>query len=152
MHKLILVAALLVAPTLSAHAPQQPNDRDAVRRAALDYLEGFYEGDSTKLMRSIRTEVFKYGFYIPRDSTRYAGEQMKWPEFLDFARNVKKSGRVRPATDPKEVQIFEVLDQTASVKVTAYWGVDYLLLAKYDGKWMISHVLWQTPPRKNSAG
>ena len=148
MTKLILAAALLVAPVLSARAPQQPSDREAVRRAAMDYIEGFYEGDSTKLMRSVRTDVFKYGYFVPRDSTRYVGEQMPWPEFLSFARNVKRSGRVRPATDPKEVQIYEVLDQTASVKVTAYWGIDYLLLAKHDGKWMISHVLWQTPPKK----
>jgi hypothetical protein len=40
-----------------------------------------------------------------------------------------------------------VLDQTASAKLTASWGIDYLLLAKYDGRWMITHVLWQTPPR-----
>jgi hypothetical protein len=148
MTRLILAAALLVAPALSAHAPQQSSDREAVHRAAMDYIEGFYEGDSTKLMRSVRPDVFKYGYFVPRDSTRYKGQQMTWPEFLAFARNVKKSGRVRPATDPKEVQIYEVLDQTASVKVTAYWGIDYLLLARHDGKWMISHVLWQSPPRR----
>ena len=39
-----------------------------------------------------------------------------------------------------------MLDQTASVKVVAWWGIDYLLMGKYDGKWMISHVLWQSPP------
>ncbi|MBC7897989.1 MAG: nuclear transport factor 2 family protein [Cytophagaceae bacterium] len=148
MHTLILAAVLLVVPAFSAHESRQPSDREAVRRAALDYIEGFYEGDSTKLMRSVRTDVFKYGYFVPRDSSRYSGEQMTWPEFLTFARNVKKSGRVRPATDPKDVQIYEVLDQTASARITAYWGIDYLLLAKVDGKWMITHVLWQTPPRK----
>ena len=47
---------------------------------------------------------------------------------------------------PKTIEIFEVLDQTASAKLTARWGIDYLLLARYDGRWMISHVLWQSPP------
>ena len=32
----------------------------------------------------------------------------------------------------------------AAVKVRASWGTDYLLLGKYDGRWMISHVLWQS--------
>jgi hypothetical protein len=127
-------------------------DRDEVRRAALDYLEGFYEGDSAKLVRSVRRDVFKYGFWLPRDSTKYAGEQMTWPEFLDYARRVKQNNRPAPATAPKRVEVFDVQNQTAAVKVTAFWGTDYLLLGKYDGKWMISSVMWQSPPRPAPAG
>jgi hypothetical protein len=138
--------AVLVLMLVSAPLPAQ--DTAGVRRAALDYLEGFYEGDSTKHIRSIRPEVFKFGFFIPRDSTKYAGTQMKWDEFHAYTKRVRDNKRFAPATAPKDVVIYEVLDQTASAKVTAYWGVDYLLLAKYDGRWMISHVLWQTPPRR----
>lgn len=39
----------------------------------------------------------------------------------------------------------EVQDQTASAKVRAWWGTDYLLLGKYDGQWKILHVIWQGP-------
>ena len=35
-----------------------------------------------------------------------------------------------------------------SIAISLVASVDYLLLAKHDGRWMISHVLWQTPPRK----
>ena len=146
VHHCVAVLMLLNAAPLLSQAPTA--DREGVRRAALDYIEGFYEGDSTKLVRSVRPEVYKYGFSPTRDGAGYTGSQMAWSEFLDFARSVKASGRVRPATDPKDVQLLDVLDQTAAVKVTAYWGTDYLLLAKYDGRWMISHVLWQTRPRR----
>ena len=71
---------------------------------------------------------------------------MTWARFLDYARGVRE-GRIRNrGVTPKDVRIFEVLDQTASVKVTAWWGIDYLLLGKYDGRWMIAHVMWQSPP------
>ena len=144
-----LLSLLILAAPLGASQGQAPAaDREAVRRAVLDYVEGFYEGDSTKHLRSIRPEVFKYGFWIPRDSSKYQGERMTWPEFLNYTRNVRANKRFAPATAPKEIEIFDVLDQTASAKLTAYWGVDYLLLAKYDGKWMVTHVLWQTPPKK----
>ena len=144
-----LLALFLVATPLGVSSAQTSNaDREGVRRAVLDYVEGFYEGDSTKHIRSIRPEVFKYGFYSPRDSTRYQGMQMTWPAFHNFTRNVRAGNRQTPANAPKNVVIFEVLDQTASAKLTAYWGVDYLLLAKYDGKWMVTHVLWQSPPKK----
>lgn len=141
------VCAAALGAQQTAPRPADPAaDREAVRRAALDYIEGFYEGDSTKHVRSIRPEFYKYGFYFDPDSARYRGMQMTWPRALAFSRRVRESRTPAPATAPKEVQIFEVNDQTASAKVRAYWGIDYLLLGKFDGKWMISHVMWQSPP------
>ena len=143
-----LLALLLVAVPVAARAQAADADREGVRRAVLDYVEGFYEGDSTKHIRSIRPEVFKYGFFIPRDSSKYQGQQMTWPAFHNYTRGIRANNRQAPATAPREIVIYDVLDQTASAKLTASWGVDYLLLAKYDGKWMVTHVLWQTPPKK----
>jgi hypothetical protein len=48
----------------------------------------------------------------------------------------------------RDVTVFEVNDQTASAKVTAQWGLDYLLLAKYEGRWKIIEIVWQSPPKK----
>jgi hypothetical protein len=75
------------------------------------------------------------------------GEAMPWPEFLSYARGIKARNRQAPATAPKKVEIFDIQDQTASAKLTAWWGTDYLLLAKYQGRWMIRQVLWQSPPK-----
>ena len=144
--RLLPTALLLAAPPVS-HA--QAPDVEGVRRAALDYLEGFYEGDSTKHIRSIHPSVFKHGYSRSRTGT-YSPSNMKWPEeFHAFTRGVRTSGRGGPPPNaPKEVQVFEVLDQTASAKVTAWWGIDYLLMAKVDGAWRITHILWQSPPPK----
>jgi len=145
---LAIIAALTVLPAVlrAQGAGSGPRgDSEGVRRAVLDYVEGFYEGDSTKLARSVRPEVYKYGFYKAPDSTSYRGMQMTWPGFFNYARGVKQNNRQAPATAPKTIEVYDVQDQTASAKLTAFWGTDYLLLAKYDGKWMISHVLWQGP-------
>jgi hypothetical protein len=144
VHRIVphaLACALLLTSSVAAQAP----DDEGVRRAAMDYLDGFYEGDSTKHIRSIHPSVYKYGFSRGRDGT-YSGSQMTWPEFHQFTRNVRTSGRTPPAGTVKEVRLLEVLDQTAAAKVTAWWGVDYLLLGKFDGRWMITHVLWQSAP------
>jgi len=144
----VLRVALIALPMAGLARPIHAQDREAVRRAVLDYVEGFYEGDSTKLARAVRPEIFKYGFWRARDSTRYAGEQMKYQEFFDYARRVKQNNRQAPPTAPKVVDVYDVQDQTASAKLTASWGTDYLLLGKYDGRWMISSVMWQSPPRR----
>ena len=148
---LLGLAALATTPLRAqgtSSTPVSSAEREAVRRAVLDYVEGFYEGDSLKLARAVRPEIFKYGFWKARDSTRYAGEQMKYPEFFDYARRVKQNNRQAPPTAPKVVDLYDVQDQTAAAKLTASWGTDYLLLGKYDGKWMISSVMWQGPPAR----
>ena len=129
-------------------APQAASEREAVRRAALDYLEGFYEGDSVKIVRSVRPDVRKAGYYKGRDATTYTAEEMPFGDFLSYVRNFKNNNRTTPATAPREVIVGEVNDQTATAKVVAWWGIDYLHLARYDGKWMIVNVIWQSPPPK----
>ncbi|HEX5970504.1 MAG TPA: nuclear transport factor 2 family protein [Gemmatimonadaceae bacterium] len=137
------------AMTMPMTGPPAPSAADsaAVRRAVLDYVEGFYEGDSTKFVRSVRPDVFKYGFWRPRDSTTYQGEQMKFAEFNAYANRVKASGRKAPPTARKEVTLLDVQDRTASAKLTAVWGTDYLLLGKFGDQWMVSSVLWQSGSR-----
>ena len=141
----VLVAALLLG-ALPARA-QTAADSAAIRAAVQDYVEGFYQGDSTRHARSIRPDVYKYGFWRARDSVRYLGEQMTRPQFDGYTRRVKARGQATPASAPREIRLLDVLDQTAAAKLTASWGVDYLLLGKYDGRWMISSVMWQSAPR-----
>ncbi len=137
---------ILILPTLAQS--QQADDRAAVHRAVLDYVEGFYEGDSTKLIRSVRPDVVKQGFYAPGNAPAYEESAMPWNEFLDYVRNVRTRRAFAPPDAPKEIAIYDVLDKTASAKLTAAWGTDYLLLAKDGNRWMIRMVLWQSPPRK----
>jgi hypothetical protein len=145
---LLTCAALAAAPAAPLGA-QSAADSAGVRQASLDYLDGFYEGDSTKHLRAIRPEVYKFGFGRARDAAAYgAGQQMTWPQFHAFTARVKASGRAPDPKWPKKVELLDVLDQTAATKVTAWWGTDYLLLGKFDGRWMITHVLWQSPPRR----
>ena len=130
----------------AAQRAQPTSDHEAVRRAVLDYVEGFYEGDTTKLMRSVWPQVLKYGYARNASAGTYRGMQMAFPTgFRSYVEGVKAGRNQTPANAPKTITIFDVQDQTASAKLTAFWGTDYLLLAKENGRWMITHVLWQTP-------
>jgi len=123
-------------------------DREGVRRAALDYVEGFYQGDSTKLVRSVSPSVYKYGYSRRPDNT-YVGSQMPYAGFMSYANGVKSGRNRTPDNAPQDIVLLDVQDQTAAAKLTAWWGTDYLLMARVDGRWMITHVLWQSPPPKN---
>ena len=129
--------------------PQGHPEAAAVTRAALDYLEGFYEGDTDKIRRGVHPEVTKYGFYRRNGAELYEGSAMPFEDMLAFANRVRESGRTRSEDTVKEVILLDILDQTAAVKVVAYWGTDYLQLAKYDGERKILHVLWQSAPAEH---
>lgn len=126
----------------------QDGERDLVRRAALDYIEGFYQGDSTKLVRSVSKEVLKFGYSKGDDGT-WRRHPFPWESFMGFARSVREGRNLPPAGAPKEVTIYDIQERIAAVRVDAWWGMDYLLIAKEDGGWRITHVLWQGPPEVN---
>jgi hypothetical protein len=141
------LAALVVGSTVQAQQQSGvPAEREAVRQAILDYVEAIYQMQPERIARSVHPTLAKRGFQIPRDSARYREYPMTYAQLEEVARSFNRNGQV-PANAPKQIEIFEVLDQTASAKLTALWGVDYFHLAKYDGKWKIVNVLWQAPPR-----
>ena len=141
-----IFAALFALATVQVFAQ---DEKEKVSNAVLDYVDAFYYGDTSKIIRSISPDVVKYGYYRKKDATAYSGEPMSYRQMLDYATAVKK--RNNPAAADKHVKKIEVLDQqdqTAAAKLTAWWGTDYLLLSKINGNWMITQVLWQSPPVK----
>ena len=140
----LLVFALLIVFPSSTYA-QSDADKEAVKQAVLDYVEGVYDVAPERIERSVHPELVKRGFYIKKGETAYTFAPMTFTELVNLARTYNKNGRV-PKDAPKQIVIFDVLDQTAAAKLTAVWGVDYFQLAKYDGKWKIVNILWQTPP------
>ena len=67
---------------------------------------------------------------------------------FEYTASIRKNNRQAGPDAPKAVEVLDMRDQTAVAKVTAFWGTDYLLLAKYEGNWKIRHVIWQTDPPK----
>ena len=139
----ILILALATASTSEA---QTPADREAVYNAALDYVEGVYEVQPDRIKRSVHPSLVKRGFAM-RDGA-YVEMNMSFDQLVNLAANWNKEGK--RDTSIKKVEVLDVLNQTAIAKVTASWGVDYMLLAKYGEQWQIQQILWQTPPPTNT--
>jgi len=145
-----LLAVVLFYP--SAAYSQSDVEREAVRQAVLDYVEGIYDLAPERIERSVHPELAKRGFYMKKGEKTYSSIPMTFAELVNLARTYNKDGKI-PKNARKEIVVFDVLDQIASAKLSAFWGVDYFQLAKYDGKWKIVNVLWQSrPPIVDTAG
>ena len=123
---------------------QAAQDREAVRQAGLDYVEGVYNVQPERIERSVHQTLVKRGFAMRNGA--YAEMPMNYEQLVNLARNWNKEGK--RDTSVKNVEVLDLLDQTAVVKVTASWGIDHMLLGKYDGKWKVSLIQWQSPPPK----
>lgn len=151
MTRITRIAALAAGLALAAQwhiAAQAPNDRDGVRQAALDYVEGIYNVQPERIQRSVHPTLVKRGFYKKDATAPYVDMPMTYEQLVALAGNWNKGGK--RDTSMKEVTVLDVLDQTATAKVTASWGIDYMLLGKYDGQWKIVQILWQSHPPKSS--
>jgi len=122
-------------------------DVEGVRAAVLDYVEGIYEVAPERIERSVHPSLRKHGFWWNEKDKVYQEFPMTFEQLRNLAAQYNKNGRV-PKDAPKEITIFEVKDKTASAKLVAHWGQDYFHLAKIDGKWMITNVIWQSLNRE----
>jgi hypothetical protein len=89
MKKIIGFIIILVFLANGSYA-QTEQDKQGVTRAMLDYIEGFYEGDTMKLSRSVAENSVKYGYWKDDKSGKYAGEAMSHKEMMDYAINKRQ--------------------------------------------------------------
>lgn len=140
---------LLAAAAFLAQDGRQAERTDAeaeIRAAVANYANSIYLGQPELLAESVRHDMRKVGFFRPENSDFRPMSSMTYDELVNLAKTYKASGKV-PADAKFEVTVLDVADQTAAAKVTAFWGQDYFHLAKFEGKWMIVNIIWQSPTK-----
>lgn len=143
--KKIFCLVVLSCITFASMA-QSKEDRKAVEKAILNYVEAFYEADTTKAYESVAPFLAKRGYFTGKNGEARQAT-MSFEQLVAMAKRWKQSQNITAAS-PKKITIYEVLDKTASAKLEALWGIDYFHLAKLNGKWMIVNVLWQNAPKQ----
>ena len=147
---LLALALLLAAPhALRAQTVEEAalaEDRAAITQSILDYAEGLYTVDPSRVERSVHPELAKVGYWRPSADTWYRTTRQDYDKMIELARTWNEDGHVDAKTAPREIVLLDVMDQTASAKLIAEWGIDYLHLAKIEGRWLIMNVIWQTRP------
>ena len=140
----LLVMIVLVA--VSKTNAQSPADAAAIKQTALDYIEGWYEGNAERMERALHPELAKR---IVRTNAEGVSrlDQMSAMSLVQGTR--RGGGKNTPKEkQQKDVTILDTFENAASVKVIASDWIDYLHMAKFNGRWVIVNVLWELKPRK----
>jgi hypothetical protein len=136
---------LSAAVTGTAQA-QSVADSAAIRAAALDYAEGWYEGNAERMARSLHPELVKR--IVVRDTT--TGKTMVQGMGASVLVNSTRHGYGKETPrerQQKEVTILDIFGNAACAKAVMADWVDYMQLGKVDGRWMIVNVLWERKPQ-----
>lgn len=143
MRKLLPLLALLLASPAALRA-QSTADSAAVRRAALDYIEGWYGGDAARMQRAVHPDLAKR--IVHRDAQ---GQSLLSPTSADalvYATRLGAGKDVPPERQEKDVRILTMDGDMASVRLVSTQLVDYMHLARWNGEWKIVNVLWDFRP------
>jgi hypothetical protein len=149
MKKSFLIAlAMLMVYTIGAfgQAADTDADRVAIKQASLDYIEGWYEGNGERMERALHPDLAKR---IVRTNAQGQSQvqQMTSVQLVDAVKG--GGGKKTPKENQqKDVTILDVFGNTATVKLVASDWVDYMHLAKFNGRWVIVNVLWELKPKK----
>jgi len=125
-------------------------DKESIKKTALDYIEGWYEGNAERMERALHPDLAKRIVRVSPDNKFNRLDQMS---ALGLVQGVKRGdGKQTPKEKQlKEVTILDVFENAASVKIIASDWVDYLHIAKFNGRWVIVNVLWELKPSGNRA-
>ena len=140
-----LVALVAVMPFATLRA-QTAADSTAIRQTALDYIEGYYTGDGTRMERALHPELAKR---IVRTNEQGRSQLSNMSAMSLVLGTRAGGGNDTPAAERrKDVTILDIYQNAASAKIYASGWVDYLHLAKWNGRWVIVNVLWELHPRR----
>ena len=114
---------------------------DAITAAALDYVEGWFDGDADRMRRALHPDLAKRRLRAADDGeeqiqTLTADQMIGW--------TADGEGRARDPGDRQiDITVDHVADGIATATCLCALYVDYLQLARTADGWKIVNVLWE---------
>ena len=147
-HSFLPALAVVQTLALSGIHAQTSADTTAIRATALNYVEGWYEGNAERMAKALHPELVKR--IVVRDTAtgRTMVQGMGTSVLVNSTRHGygKETPRER---QQKDVSVLDVFGNAASVKAVMADWIDYMHMAKVDGRWVIVNVLWERKPEKD---
>jgi len=146
MRTAIWVLILLGAMVPCAHAQNiSPEDPTAIKKPALDYIEGWYEGNAARMESALHPELAKRALIVDLSTGRSRLDSMSAMSLVQRTR-AGGGNKVPKDKQQKDITILDRFNNAAIVKVVASEWVDFLQEVKINSEWKIVNVLWEIKP------
>jgi len=116
----------------------------AIERVALDYFEGWFDGDAARMERALHPELAKRPGSVEDDAAEAVGTITAAQMIAATAEGV---GRTRDVRDRRiEVEVVDVFGDIATAIVRSAVYYEYLHLVRTADGWKIVNALWRWMP------
>ena len=141
-----LAACAAVLGGVPVARAQAAADSAAIRATALDYIEGWYTGNADRMERALHSHLAKRIVFTDSSGHSRLGDMTA----LELVQNVRAGGGTRTpkAEQRTDVTILDIFRNASVVKIDAGAWIDYLQIARSNGRWVIINVLWELRPRQ----
>jgi hypothetical protein len=145
----VLLLAVCSLALIAQDKPDIEKEKAAIKQAALDYAEGYYEGSAERMERAVHPLLCKRGLVKANDQGDPFLVFMNSEALIEAARSGR--GKVDPDKRNISVTVLDLNENTASASVFTLQFNDFLHLAKVNGQWRIVNVLWRPPVQQPTA-
>jgi hypothetical protein len=129
---------------MTQQAPQrrQADDVTEIHQAALDYMQGWYEGDAERMRRSLHPELAKRAILLDPRTGEERFHHLSQQQMV--AKTAQGGGRDDAPADKRYyvVSVLDIYGDIACARAESYAYLDFLQLARSQDKWLIVNVLW----------
>ncbi len=143
---ILLISIFILGFSANVFAQATEADKIAIKQTALNYAEGWYEGNAEKMESALHPNLAKR-----RAATNEKGQsRLDELSAMGLVQGTRAGfGKQTPKAEQlKEVTILDITGNAATVKLEMRDWVDYMHIAKFNGKWVIVNVLWELKPKK----
>ena len=142
---IFIAGFLFFVPGVQAQTTVSDADKQAITQTALDYVEGWYEANPERMERALHPDLAKRVVFTD-DKGRSRLDQMS---AMGLVQGVKRGGGKDTPKEKqqKDITILDVFGNAASVKAVMSGWIDYMHMAKVNGRWVIVNVLWELKRR-----
>jgi hypothetical protein len=145
--KVITLSTLVLiglAPSLGA---QTAADTAAIRATALDYIDGWYTNNASRMERALHPKLAKRMVWADSAGKSHVMDLTA----LELIQGTRAHPPVPTGERRKDIQILSAFGNAAVVRIDASDWVDYVQAIKWNGTWKIINVVWENRPEVQAA-
>ena len=141
MYKIVFVLVFLALSSVETGYSQTTDQSSVIKSAAMDYIEGWYQGDAERMAKSLHPDLVKR---TVRELSKTGQPLLNHISKTTLVEYTRAGGGKDTPKDKLfyEVDVLDVYKGIATVKGVSANYVDYIHLAKWNEKWVIVNILW----------
>ena len=132
----------MTANSIPSVLPATKEDIRAVIEVARDYTEGWFTADTARMERALHPELVKRSIWHDLKNDTWKVRHTLTAEMMVGYTRQGGGSKLQDFEKAFEVEVLDVFRHIATVKVSSYPYMDYLHVAKMDGRWWIVNALY----------